>query len=61
MEMDAGPKNERNFNKISAFLNVSKNLLNQQDPNLILKMIEAACEDEMTKVHHLEMEMKGRF
>ena len=43
---------ERNFKKISEFLNVSENLLNQQDPNLIMKMIE---------VHHFGMEMKDRF
>jgi hypothetical protein len=52
---------ERNFKKISSFLNVSEDLLNQQDSNLILKMIEAADDDEMFEVHRFGMEMKGRF
>jgi hypothetical protein len=54
-------KKERSFKKISAFLNVSEDLLNQQDSNLILKMIEAADDDEMFEVHRFGMEMKGRF
>jgi hypothetical protein len=54
-------KEERSFKKISAFLNVSENLLNQQDPNLIMKMIKAADEDEMFDVHRFGMEMTGRF
>jgi hypothetical protein len=61
MEIDSNTKNKRNFKKISAFLNVSKNLLSQQDPNLIIKLIDAADQDKMIEVHHLGMEMKGRF
>ena len=53
--------NEKNFKKISAFLNVSEDLLNRQDPNLLMKMIDAADEDRMFAVHHFGMEMKGRF
>jgi hypothetical protein len=48
-------KKERNFKKISAFLNVSENLLNQQDPNLITKMIDAADDDKMIEVHHYQL------
>ena len=54
-------KKERNFKKISAFFNVSENLLNQQDPNSITKMIDAADDDKMIEVHHFGMEMKNRF
>ncbi|MGD2098303.1 MAG: hypothetical protein PVG35_12020 [Desulfobacterales bacterium] len=54
-------KKERTFKKISAFLNVSENLLNRQDPNLLMKMIDAADDDQMLAVHHFGMEMKGRF
>lgn len=52
---------ERCFKKISAFLIVSEDLLNQQDSNLILKMFKAANVDEMFEVHRFGMEMKGRF
>ena len=61
MQSDAYTKNENNFKIISAFLNVSKDLLNRQDPDLLMKMIEAAEGDKMIEVHHLGMEMKGRF
>jgi hypothetical protein len=61
MEFDTHLKTERNFKKISAFLNVPTKLLSQQHPNLIMKMIEAADEDNMIEIHHLGMEMKGRF
>lgn len=54
-------KKERSFKRISTFLNVSEDLLNQQDPNLIMKMIKAADGDEMFEVHRFGMEMKGRF
>jgi hypothetical protein len=54
-------KKERSFKKISAFLNVSEDLLNQQDSDLITKMIKAADDDEMLEVHRFGMEMKGRF
>jgi len=52
---------ERCFKKVSAFLNVTEDLLDQQDPNLIVKMIRAADDDEMFDVHRFGMEMKGRF
>jgi hypothetical protein len=52
---------KRSFKKISAFLNVSEDLINQQDPGLILKMIEAADGDKMFEVHQFGMEMTGRF
>ena len=61
MQFDDYTKKENNFKIISAFLNVSTDLLNRQDPNLLMKMIEAAEEDKMIEVHHLGMEMKGRF
>lgn len=54
-------KKERSFQKISAFLNVSEDLLNRQDPNLVMKMIKAADDDEMFEVHRFGMEMKDRF
>jgi hypothetical protein len=50
-------KKERSFKKVSAFLNVTEDLLNQQDPNLIMKMIKAADDDEMFDVHRFGMEM----
>ena len=61
MQSDAYTNKEKNFKIISAFLNVSKDLLNRQDPNLLMKMVEAADEDKMIEIHHLGMEMKGRF
>ena len=61
MEPYANKKSEKNFKKISAFLNVSEDLLNRQDPSLLMKMIDAADEDRMFAVHHFGMEMKGRF
>jgi hypothetical protein len=61
MESYTNIKNERNFKKISAFLNVPEELLNRQNPNLLMKMIDAADDDHMIAVHHLGMEMKGRF
>jgi hypothetical protein len=61
MESYTNTKNERNFKKISAFLNVSKDLLNRQDPRLLMKMIDAADDDQMIAVHHFGMEIKGRF
>jgi hypothetical protein len=54
-------KKERSFKKISVFLNVSEDLLNQQDPKLLFKMIEAADDDKMFEVHQFGMEMKDRF
>jgi len=61
MESDAYTKNERNLKKISVFLNVSEDLLYRQDPDLLMKMIEAADDDKMIEVHHFGMEMKDRF
>ena len=61
MESYTNTKNEKNFKKISAFLNVSEDLLNRQDPNLLMKMIDAADDDQMIALHHFGMEMKGRF
>jgi hypothetical protein len=61
MESYTNTKNEKNFKKISAFLNVSQDVLNRQDPNLLMKMIDAADDDQMIAVHHYGMEMKGRF
>jgi hypothetical protein len=61
MESYTDKKNEKNSKKISAFLNVSEDLLNCQDPGLIMKMIDAADDDRMFAVHHFGMEMKGRF
>jgi hypothetical protein len=61
METYTYTKKERIFKKISIFLNVSKDLLNRQDPNLLMKMIEAADDDKMIEVHHFGMEMKDRF
>jgi len=61
MESNNYTKNEKSFNKIAAFLNVSKDLLNRQHPDLLTKIIEAADNDDMINVHHLGMEMKDRF
>ena len=61
MKSYTNKKNEKNFKKISDFLNVTEDLLNRQDPALLMKMIDAADEDRMFAVHHLGMEMKGRF
>jgi hypothetical protein len=61
MEVFTHTNKERSFNKISAFLNVSEDLLNRQDPELVLKMIEAADDDNMFEVHQFGMEMTGRF
>lgn len=61
MESYTDTKNEKNFKKISAFLNVPEDLLNRQDPNLLMKMIDAANDDQMIAVHHYGMEIKGRF
>ena len=61
MESYAYTKNEKNFKKISAFLNVSRDLLNRQHPDLLVKMIKAAEEDKMLEVHHFGMEMQDRF
>jgi hypothetical protein len=61
METDMFEENEKALKKVSEFLNVSKDLLKQQDSNLIMKMIEAAAADKMIDVHHFGMEMKDRF
>ena len=61
MESYTNENHEKNFKKISAFLNVSEDLLNRQDPDLLMKMIDAADDDRMFAVHHFGMEMKGRF
>jgi hypothetical protein len=61
MEFYTYTKNKRNFKKISVFLNVSEDLLKQQHPNLLMKMLEAAGADKMIEVHHFGMEMKDRF
>jgi hypothetical protein len=61
MELHTHIKNEKNFKKISLFLDVSKELLDRQDRNLLMKMIKAADDDKMIEVHHLGMEMKDRF
>jgi len=47
--------------KISSFLNVTRDLLYQQHPELLMKMIEAAEEDKMLEVHHFGMQMTDRF
>jgi hypothetical protein len=52
---------ERSYKKISSFLNVSEDLLSEQNPELVLKMIEAAENDNMFEVHQFGMEMTGRF
>jgi hypothetical protein len=61
MEPYTNKKNEINFMKISAFLNVSEELLNCQAPDLLMKMLDAADDDRMFAVHQFGMEMKGRF
>lgn len=61
MESYTKTNNEKTFKKISAFLNVPEDLLNRQDPGLLMKMIDAADDDQMIAVHHFGMEMKGRF
>jgi len=61
MESYVNTKNEKNLKKISAFLNVSEELLHRQDPDLLMKMVKAADDDQMVAVHHFGMEMKGRF
>jgi hypothetical protein len=54
-------KSEKNLEKIAVFLNLSKELLKRQDPDLLMKMIEAAGDDKMIEVNHFGMELKDRF
>lgn len=54
-------KNEKNIRKICSFLSVPETLLKRQDPDLLMKMIDAADDDQMFAVHHLGLDMKGRF
>jgi hypothetical protein len=44
---------DKNITKILNFLNVSENVLFSQDLNIIDKMIQAANDDDMWKVHQL--------
>jgi hypothetical protein len=61
MESFTHTNRERSLNKISEFLNVSEDLLYQQSPELMSKMIEAADDDKMFEVHQFGLEMTGRF
>jgi len=54
-------RNEKNIRKVCSFLSVSENLLKSQDPDLLKKILDAAHDDQMFAVHHLGLDMKGRF
>jgi hypothetical protein len=54
-------KDEKIIRKICSFLSVPENLLRRRDPDLFMKMIDAADDDQMFAVHHLGLDMKGRF
>ena len=61
MNTFARDREEKNIRKICSFLSVSENLLRRQKSDLLVKMIDAADDDQMFAVHHLGLDMKGRF
>ena len=50
---------EKNLKKVTSFLNVSEDALFSQDVELIGKMIQAAEDDDMFKVHQLGYNVKS--
>lgn len=50
---------EKNLKKITNFLNVSEDALFSQDVELLGKMIQAAEDDDMFKVHQLGYDVKS--